>query len=344
MSPAHFLLIIFVFTGYWMAVLYQPFLSAIVISILLAIATSNMYIYIEKYLRYKIISAIVATLMLAIMFFFPISYFFIQIASFLHSIDTTSITGFIKELDIWIHDIPQNVGFIQNFLPSFESIDTKSIATNLINITTQFGKIGISFLKDIFLILIFYLFTLIYGKDMFHYIKDMLPLRPRDSTKLFVEVSNTMGVVFYSILATAMFEGFLFGFIAQIFGYDGLLFGIIYGFASLIPVIGGLIVWLPLSSYEFTMGSSTNAIIIAIYSIVVISIIADTFIKPLIIKWINKKIVKVPTSINEILIFFSIIAGLATFGFWGMILGPAVTSFFIALIRLYNELYKRVNK
>jgi predicted PurR-regulated permease PerM len=327
-----------------MMVLYEPFLSSIVISILLAIATSNMYIFLEKYLKYKILSAIVATIILALMFFFPISYFFIQIASFLNSIDTVSIKEFIHEIDVWIHNIPQNVGFIKSFIPSLDSIETTSIATSLIDITTQFGKIGLSFIKDIFLILTFYLFTLIYGKDIFLYIKDMLPLRARDSTKLFVEVSNTMGVVYYSILTTAMFEGLLFGFIAHSFGYDGLLFGIIYGFASLIPVIGGFIVWFPLSSYEFAMGTSTNAIVIAVYSIVVISIIADTFIKPLIIKWINKKIVKVPTSVNELLIFFSIIAGLATFGFWGMILGPAVTSFFIAIMRLYNDIYKDKSK
>jgi predicted PurR-regulated permease PerM len=38
--------------------------------------------------------------------------------------------------------------------------------------------------------------------------------------------------------------------------------------------------------------------------------------------------------LNEIVIFFAILAGLATFGFWGMILGPAITSFFLALLKL----------
>ena len=100
-----------------------------------------------------------------------------------------------------------------------------------------------------------------------------------------------MTVVLYSILVTAIFEGFLFGiFLAFLVTMDFYL--VFYGFGSLIPVVGGVIMWLPIVTYEATTGSSTNAIIIAIYSIVVISIIADTFIKPMIIKYINQKVVK----------------------------------------------------
>ncbi len=93
-------------------------------------------------------------------------------------------------------------------------------------------------------------------------------------------------------------------------------------------------------AYELARGNVVEAIIIASYSIVVISIIADTFIKPLIIKYINT-LAKIPTKINELLIFFAIIAGLSTFGFWGMILGPAITALFISILKLYELLKSR---
>jgi predicted PurR-regulated permease PerM len=148
-----------------------------------------------------------------------------------------------------------------------------------------------------------------------------------------------MSVLFYSILVTAIFEGALFAIIGMVFGYDGLLLGILYGFASLIPVIGGALMWVPICAYELARGNVLEAIIIASYSIIVISIIADTFIKPMIIKYINK-LAKVPTNINELVIFFAIIAGLSTFGFWGMILGPAITALFISILKLYELLKK----
>jgi len=121
------------------------------------------------------------------------------------------------------------------------------------------------------------------------------------------------------------------------FGYNGLLFGVLYGFASLIPVIGGIIMWLPVCIYEATTGSLSNAIFIAIYSVFIISIVADTFIKPVIINYINKKVVNNKTKISTLLIFFAIVAGLSTFGFWGMIIGPAMISLFISIMELIKN-------
>jgi predicted PurR-regulated permease PerM len=165
-----------------------------------------------------------------------------------------------------------------------------------------------------------------------------------ETTLLTKEISSVMGVVFYSILVTAMFEGILFGLAVSFMGYNGLLFGIMYGFASLIPVVGGTLMWLPFMLFEFSQDNTTGAIFIAAYSIVVISIIADTFIKPLIIKEINSRLLKEDDNkINELVIFFAIIAGLATFGFWGMILGPAITAFFLTILKLFEARTKEFN-
>lgn len=40
--------------------------------------------------------------------------------------------------------------------------------------------------------------------------------------------------------------------------------------------------------------------------------------------------------LDELVIFFAIIAGLSTFGFWGMILGPAITAFFLTILNLFE--------
>jgi len=76
--------------------------------------------------------------------------------------------------------------------------------------------------------------------------------------------------------------------------------------------------------------------------VIVISIIADTFIKPMIIEVIKRDFLKSTLQINSILIFFSILAGMSTYGFWGMILGPAITSFLIAITKVYLD-YSEVN-
>ena len=81
-----------------------------------------------------------------------------------------------------------------------------------------------------------------------------------------------------------------------------LMLGVIYGFASLIPIIGGAVVWIPLSLYAWNKVDVQSAIFIASYSIIVISIIADTFVKPIIIKIIKEDLLKSTIEINEIVI------------------------------------------
>ncbi len=66
--------------------------------------------------------------------------------------------------------------------------------------------------------------------------------------------------------------------------------------------------------------------------------IADTFVKPVIIYFISKYLIKTTTKINSLLVFFAILAGISTYGFWGIILGPAVTALFISLLKIYDTL------
>jgi predicted PurR-regulated permease PerM len=145
-----------------------------------------------------------------------------------------------------------------------------------------------------------------------------------------------MGLVFYSSMLTAIFEGLLFGGFIGFYGFDGLFFTVMYAFASLIPVIGGAIMWLPVSLYMYALGDTKSAITIALYSIIVISFVADTFIKPLIIDMIKRHMHNT-IELNPMLIFFAIVAGLSSFGFWGVIIGPAITSIFISVLKFYKK-------
>lgn len=250
----------------------------------------------------------------------------------------------LNEIKSFIEQLFSDFIFLNEFFSNISSrIDIGKIVQNMFSFGAFLGKNSLKFMVDMILILIFFFFFTLYSTPISSFIKDLLPLKKEDSIILFCESSNVMTIVLYSILVTAILEGFLFGFFVSIFGYDGLLFGVLYGFASLIPVIGGVIMWLPIVIYEASTNSLSNAIIIALYSIIVISIIADTFVKPMIIKYINRRIIKTPTSINELLIFFSIVAGLSTFGFWGMIIGPAMVTFFISIMHLlkkYNDDFK----
>lgn len=338
MKPQYFIAILFAVALYWMYLLYSPFILTILIAALLAVSTSSIQSYLEKILDSKLLASLVSSLLLAILFFAPLGYFLTTLTIQINTISPEDITRLEMYIREFIASPPEYLQFLVPYIDQgLENLNPSMITANALFITGKITAFSAGFLKNAFLVIIFYFFAHYNGTYVLGFLKRVIQMSVEDTSLLAKELSSVMSVVFYSILTTAMFEGILFGLAISFMGYNGLLFGIMYGFASFIPVVGGIIMWLPFMIYEFSIGNNSSAIFIAVYSIVVISIIADTFIKPLIIKAINKQILdEDDTKMNELVIFFAIIAGLSTYGFWGMILGPAITAFFLTILKLFE--------
>ncbi len=338
MKPQYFVAILFATSLYWMYLLYAPFILAITIAALLAVSTANIQRFFEKLLHSRLLAALSSSFILAVLFFAPLGYFLATITMKLNSFDPQAM----KDMESFLRDLaanpPELLLFLKPYaLDAMKDVNINSLTANAIALAGKLGAFSAGFLKNAFLIIIFYFFAQYNGIYVVNFLKRIIQISVDETSMLIRELSSVMSVVFYSIIVNAMFQGILFGIAVSFMGYNGLLFGIMYGFASLIPVVGGILMWLPFMIYEFSIGDSSYAIFIAIYSIVVISVIADTFVKPLIIKEINMRLLKEDDArMNELVIFFAIIAGLATFGFWGMILGPAITAFFLTILKLFE--------
>jgi predicted PurR-regulated permease PerM len=95
---------------------------------------------------------------------------------------------------------------------------------------------------------------------------------------------------------------------------------------SVIPIIGTALVWVPLAVNEYLHGNVIHALIISLYSYAMMAVFIDNIIKLVILNFINRKVGKNRHRINDFIIFFAVVGGLATFGFWGFILGPAIVA------------------
>jgi len=338
MKPQYFIAILFATSLYWMYLLYAPFLLGITIAALLAVSTANMQEYFEKIFKYKFVAAFISSLLLASLFFAPLGYFLATLTIKLNNLEPEMVQKVVAYVKNFLAAPPEYLLFLKPYLAdSMKEININELTTKALSVAGQVGSFSAGFLKNAFLVIVFYFFAQYNGAYIVAFVKRVVQMSVDESTLLARELSAVMSVVFYSIIINAMFQGALFGIAISFMGYNGLLFGIMYGFASLIPVLGGVLMWLPFMIYEFSIGNSSNALFIALYSIVAISIVADTFMKPLIIKEINNRLLTEDDArMNELVIFFAIIAGLATFGFWGMILGPAITAFFLTILKLFE--------
>ncbi len=126
----------------------------------------------------------------------------------------------------------------------------------------------------------------------------------------------------------AVFSGVVY----WIFGVDEpLLWAVITGLFSVIPVVGSTIVWIPLSVYVYFTGSHVGAILLALYGLLVISNIDNVF---------RFAVQKRMADIHPLITFFGVLIGLEIFGFTGIIFGPLLIAYFITLIGIYKEEYR----
>lgn len=338
MKSEYIIALLFIISLYWMYLLYAPFLMVILIALLLAISTAGINEYFEKLFHSKMLASLLSSVLLGLLFFAPLGYFLTNLTIQLNHIEPETVMKVEKYIENFIQNPPEFLLFLKPYIgDSFDGVNLQTITSGALGVAGKIGAVSAGFVKNAFLVIVFYFFAQYNGSTILEFLKRVVHMSVEESTLLVRELSSVMSVVFYSIIATATFEGALFGMAVSYMGHNGLLYGIMYGFSSLIPVIGGVIMWLPFMIYEFAVGNSSNAIFIALYSVIVIAIVADTFVKPMIIKEITNKLLDdSDAKINELIIFFAIIAGLTTFGFWGMILGPAITTFFLTVLKLFE--------
>lgn len=190
-----------------------------------------------------------------------------------------------------------------------------------------------SFAVNVLVLLFVLYFMLIGGRKMEAYINSILPFNrrnKRDVTKEFYMVvrSNAIGVPLLAVIqgAAAMVGYYIFGVPAPFF------FGVLSAFATIIPIVGTAIVWLPLCLYMGAVGHWGHAIGLAVYSLLVVGNV-DNLVRSM----LQKRM----ADIHPLITIFGVVIGLSLFGFMGVIFGPLILSLFILCVEIFREDYLR---
>lgn len=347
MKPIYFFWVVFAISIYWMGYLYYDFLMNILIAALLSVASFWLKDFFDRFIKYNFLSSFFCVLTLLAFLIIPLYFVIHNSVNILLKVNPDEFNPFVESVKMFIGKSLEYFPSLKAETDSFiSSISPQGILKYILHFGSYIGKYSINFAIDTGFIVIFLFFFFYYGRNMYVYIIKLLPFDISQSIRISAEISGVVKVVFLTSIANVFLQGIAFGGMIFWFGYDGFLLGILYGITSLIPVVGGAIIWIPIGIYEIYLGNMFGGIFIAVYSAIFIGFVLDNLVKPILITFIKHKILKTPLDINEMLIFFSIIAGLSSFGFWGIVVGPAITAFFIGLLRLYknNFAYKKDNK
>ena len=185
------------------------------------------------------------------------------------------------------------------------------------------------------LLLMFFVlyYMLLHGKRMENYLNDLLPLKEANREILRHETNLMIRANGIGIPLLAFIQG-LVGFIGYfIFGIEEYgVWGFLTGVASLIPIIGTGIIWVPLTVYLFASGHNLQGIGLGIYSLIILTNV-DYVARITILRKIG--------DVHPLITILGVIVGLSIFGFIGLVFGPLLVSYFIILIKIYRNEFDR---
>lgn len=192
------------------------------------------------------------------------------------------------------------------------------------------GEIS-SFIINVFVVVFVLYFMLIGGRTMEDYIKDILPFTPADKQHVLHQIriivrSNAIGIPLLAII-----EGGIATIGYLIFGVPSLiLWGLLTCVATVIPVVGTSVIWIPLAFYMALAGRWLDAIGLVAYGVIVVAQL-DNFIRFL----LQKRL----ANIHPLITIFGVIIGLSIFGFMGIIFGPLLLSLFLLFVNIFKKEY-----
>ena len=137
--------------------------------------------------------------------------------------------------------------------------------------------------------------------------------------------ANALGIPIICIIqgAFAAFGYWIFGI------NDWALWGFFTGVFAFFPLVGTMIVWVPLVLYLYAVGIIWPATWLALYSF---------FITGNVDYIARLTLMKKMGNVHPIITVLGVIVGLKLFGFMGLIFGPLLVSYFIVLVKIYlNE-------
>ncbi len=193
-----------------------------------------------------------------------------------------------------------------------------TVVLGAFSVVTQFG-----------LTMFLLFFFLRDGREMLERAIHLVPLSQERKDELSTSLGGVTRGVVVGTLVTAVVQGTLIGIGFAIAGLPSpLVFGAIGAVASLVPVVGTALVWVPAALSLLALGQSGWALFLTLWSIILVAG-SDNVIRPL--------VVSSSTNVSTLLVFVGVLGGVSAFGFAGIFVGPVLLTLVAALLRYADE-------
>jgi predicted PurR-regulated permease PerM len=312
------------------ALLLQPFFSAIVGAIVLAVITRRPYDWLASKIKSRSLCAAIALLLVVLAVIIPM-FFLAQklgqqalgtINAFRNGAHQEKITSFIANR-------PALASYIEDFTAS---IDINNVARSIAAYVggNLAGVLAHSFrIITRLVVMLFLLFFLLRDRALaLTSLRSLLPLHEDETTELLDRLGNTILATALGRLTIAAVQGVLAGLAFWVLGVPGiLLWAFTLTACAMIPAFGSYLVWGPVAIYLGLTGHWGKAALLALWGAVIVSTI-DNILYPV--------LVGSHLRAHTATILLSILGGLALFGPIGIVLGPVLFTLASTLLDIWR--------
>jgi len=242
------------------------------------------------------------------------------------------INAFLNDPTAIVNDAKASLEVIQRKI-GFKFLSESSISNSL-NKLSAFIPTIINSTANLVANLATMLFVLYYmlynGREIEKFLSRIIPLKQENINTLASETkkmvkANALGIPLISIIQglTATLGYFIFGV------KEWALWGFLTGVFAFFPIVGTMIVWVPLVIYTYATAPTWEATSLLLYSAIVIGQV-DYIARITLLKKMG--------NVHPVITVLGVIVGLGLFGFIGLIFGPLLVNYILVLFDIYmNE-------
>ena len=208
--------------------------------------------------------------------------------------------------------------------------NTKSLMQKISAFIPKLLNSTASILTNLLMMFFLLYYLLVSGLEVEKYLNRIIPLKPKNIEKLALETRSMIRANALGIPIICMVQGATAALGYWIFGVnDWAMWGFITGVFAFFPLVGTMIIWIPIVISLYSTGANLMGTGLTIYSIVVTGNV----------DYITRLgLLKKMGNVHPMVTVLGVIAGLGLFGFMGLIFGPLLVSYFIVLVKIYlNE-------
>jgi predicted PurR-regulated permease PerM len=314
---------------------FKPFLIIILVAAILASVFHRPYKWLAKKIGgRKKIAAFVMCVLIILVIIIPLTNLIIlgaqkSVAAYSDTINFLNTGGFESTIEN---------GVLKNFQQLFNIgggelkaliLDVAQKSSNfLVNGAAGFLKGTTTFAISLILIIFTLFFFFIDGERMLERLMYWTPLPDKYDHLIFKKFRDVSYTVFLSTFLVALVQSSLMATAFFVVGLPAFFPAIATALLSMIPFFGAWLVWLPAGIYLLAIGHIWQGIFLIIFGAAVISSI-DNVIRVLMIKG--------KAEVHPIFVLFSVLGGIALFGFWGIVIGPLLISLAVTILNIYDE-------